>query len=148
MTQYATIADMELAFGVQFVLKLSDRDNLKARNDAALNSVLTKASSLANSYIDKKYSIPLITPPDFLVSAVVDIAVYMQSRDRATGTDEMRKRYEDGIKLLEKIAKGDVTLAGNEPASSGSTGVAGTEGSKNVFVISKERLFTRGSEIL
>ena len=148
MTQYATIADLELAYGATFILKLSDRDGARQRNDAALNAVLIRATSLANSYIDKKYAVPLTTPPDFLVSAVMDVAVYMQSRDRVTGTEEMRKRYEDALKLFEKVAKGEVTLAGNEPASNPDTGMAGASGSNDVFVISRERHFTRRTEIL
>jgi phage gp36-like protein len=148
MTQYATIADLELAYGAAVVLKLSDRDGARVRNDAALNSVLARATSLANSYIDKKYAVPLASPPDFLVSAVIDVAVYMQSRDRTTGTEEMRKRYEDALKLFEKVAKGEVTLAGNEPASNPDTGMDGASGSNDVFVISRERHFTRRTEIL
>lgn len=148
MTQYATIEDMELAFGAAFVLKLSDRDNLRVRNDAALNSVLTKATSFANSYVDKKYAVPLTNPPDFLVSAVIDVAIYMQSRDRSTGTAEMRTRYEDAVKLFQQVAKGEVTLAGNEPASNPDTGMPGATGSNDVYVISRERFFNRKTEIL
>ncbi len=148
MTQYATIADLELAFGAAFILKLSDRDNTRQRNDAVLNAVLTRATSLANSYIDKKYSVPLAIPPDFLVSAVIDVAVYQQSRDRMTGTEEMRKRYDDAVKLFEKIAKGDITLAGNEPAQNPDTGMDGASGSNDVFVISRKRYFNRDTEII
>ena len=148
MTQYATIADLELAYGAAFILKLSDRDNTRQRNDAALDTVLTRATSLANSYIDKKYRVPLASPPDFLVSAVIDVAVYMQARDRTTGTDEMRRRYDDAMKLFAQVAKGDITLAGNDPAQSPDTGMDGASGSNDVFVISRERFFTRKTEIL
>lgn len=148
MTQYATIADLELAYGAAFILKLSDRDNTRQRNDDALDTALVRATSLANSYIDKKYAVPLTAPPDFIIEAVMDVAVYKLSRDRATGTDEMRKRYEDALKLFQRVGTGEVTLAGNQPASNPDTGMAGASGSNDVFVISKERHFTRRTEIL
>lgn len=148
MTQYATIADLELAHGAGFILKLSDREGTRQRNDAILDAALVRATSLANSYIDKKYRVPLASPPDFLVSAVMDVAVYMLTRNPTTPTEEMRKRYDDAIKLFEKVSKGDVTLAGNEPADTPDTGMPGASGSNDVFVISRERFFTRKTEIL
>lgn len=148
MTQYATIADLELAHGAAFILKLSDRDGTRQRNDATLDAALVRATSLANSYIDKKYRVPLASPPDFLVSAVMDVAVYMLARNPTTPTEEMRKRYDDAMKLFEKVSKGDVTLAGNEPAETPDTGMPGASGSNDVYVISRERYFTRKTEIL
>lgn len=146
MSQYAAIADMERARGTEHVRSLSDKDNTGTRVDAALNEALARASSLADSYIDKKYEVPLGNPPDYLIAAVIDIAEYQLAPDSMIGTENMRTRYEDALKLFKEIGKGNVTLAGNSPASSGQ--VEGATGSKGVQMVAPERLFTRNSEIL
>lgn len=149
MKQYATIEDMERARGADHILALSDKDRTGGRIDLALNEALERASSLADSYIDKKYAVPLQDPPDFLVAAVIDVAEYQLAPDSMIGTDAMYRRYNDAIKLFEKIGAGKVTLAGNEPAaSSGTDPATGAVGSKGVKVIAKKRYFTRDSEIL
>lgn len=149
MPAYATISDMEVMRGADLVLRVSDHDRTGNRNDAALNSALSRASSLADAHIDKKYAVPLAVPPDFLVAAVIDLALYQLAADAMIGTEEMRKRHDDAIKLFKDVAAGAVTLAGNAPAEGGATDPAtGATGSKGVKVISKTRHFTRQSEIL
>jgi len=146
---YATIADMESARGAELIRKLSDKNKMGQRDDAVLNAALARASSLADAYIDKKYAVPLASPPDYLVEAVIDVAVYRLVPDAMIGTDEFRKRYDDAIKLFKDIAKGEVTLAGATPIGAGATDPeTGATGSKGVMVIAPQRLFKRDTEIL
>ncbi|KQZ87202.1 hypothetical protein ASD64_07100 [Mesorhizobium sp. Root157] len=146
---YATIEDMERARGVDLVRKLSDKNKTGQRDDAALDAALARASSLADAYIDKKYAVPLASPPDYLVEAVIDIAVYRLAADVMIGTDEFRKRYEDALKLFKDIGKGEITLAGATPADAGTGDPAtGATGSKGVQVIAPKRYFTRDTEIM
>lgn len=146
---YATIADMESARGVDLIRKLSDKNKAGTRADDVLTAALARASSLADAYIDKKYAVPLASPPDYLVEAVIDIAVYRLAADVMIGTDEFRKRYEDALKLFKDIGKGEITLAGATPADAGTADPAtGATGSKGVQVIAPKRYFTRDTEIM
>lgn len=149
MSQYATIADMENARGSDLIRKLSDKNNSGQRNDDTLNAALVRSSSLADAYIDKKYAVPLTNAPDYLVEAVIDVAIYRLTPNAMIGTDEFRKRYEDALKLFKDIGAGTITLAGETPAGSGvSDPVTGATGSKGVMVIAPKRYFTRDTEIL
>lgn len=146
---YATIADMESARGAELIRKLSDKNKTGQRDDAALNAALARASSLADAYIDKKYAVPLASAPDYLVEAVIDVAVYRLVPDAMIGTEEFRKRYDDAIKLFKDIGKGEVTLAGAVPADmTGSDPETGATGSKGVMSIVPKRLFGRDTEII
>jgi phage gp36-like protein len=146
---YATIADMESARSAELIRKLSDKNKTGQRDDAVLHAALARASSLADAYIDKKYAVPLASPPDYLVEAVIDVAVYRLVPDAMIGTDEFRKRYDDAIKLFKEIGKGEVTLAGATPIDAGTADPAtGATGSKGVMVIAPQRLFKRDTEIL
>lgn len=146
---YATIADMESARGIDLIRKLSDKNKSGQRDDAALNAALERASSLCDAYIDKKYQVPLAAAPDYLVEAVIDIAVYRLAADVMIGTDEFRKRYEDALKLIKDIGKGEITLAGATPVDVGTGDAAtGATGSRGVQVIAPKRYFTRDTEIM
>lgn len=146
---YATIADMESARGAELIRKLSDKNKTGVRNDDTLTAALARASSLADAHIDQKYSVPLASPPDYLVEAVIDVAIYRLASDVMIGTDEFRRRYEDAIKLFKDIGRGDVTLAGATPIdTSVGDGATGATGSKGVMVIAPKRFFTRDTEIL
>lgn len=146
---YATIADMESARGAELIRKLSDKNKTGQRDDDVLNAALARASSLADAYIDKKYAVPLASAPDYLVEAVIDVAVYRLVPDAMIGTDEFRRRYDDAIKLFKDIGKGEVTLAGAVPADlSSNDPETGASGSKGVMVIAPQRLFKRNTEIL
>lgn len=146
---YATIADMENARGIELIRKLSDKNKTGVRNDETLNAALSRASSLADAHIDQKYAVPLASPPDYLVEAVIDVAVYRLVPDAMIGTDEFRRRYEDAMKLFKAIGAGDVTLAGATPVDASiGDGATGATGSKGVMVIAPRRYFNRDTEIL
>ncbi len=146
---YATIADMESARGVDLIRKLSDKNKTGQRDDTVLDAALARASSLADAYIDKKYVVPLAAAPDYLVEAVIDIAVYRLTPDGMIGTDEFRKRYDDALKLFKDIGKGEITLAGATPVDAGTGDPAtGATGSKGVQVIAPRRYFTRDTDIM
>lgn len=148
MSQYATIEQMEEMRGAKLVQRVSDKDRSGERIDTVVNAALSRASSLADAFIDKKYQVPLSNPPEFLVAAIIDIALYQMAADVMTGTDEMRKRFDDANALLKNISKGAITLAGNEPAAAPSSGVKNSEGSQNVMTIVPKRVFGRDTEIM
>lgn len=148
MSQYATIEQMEDMRGTKTVLRVSDKDRSGDRNDAAINAALSRASSLADAHIDKKYQVPLSKAPEFLVAAIIDLALYQLAGDAMIGTDEMRKRHDDAIALFKNISKGEITLAGNEPAAAPASGVKNAEGSQNVISIVPKRVFGRDTEIM
>lgn len=109
---YATRQNMIDRYGAEAVVTSADRHGDGSIDDTALSTALADASSEIDSYLSRRYSVPLASPPESIVHACCVLALYKVSSDPGTTTDEKRQRYEDVISWLEKVAKGDVTPVG------------------------------------
>ncbi len=106
---YATQDDITLIYSDD-ALYVADRDNDGVVDDAAIARALKSASGEIDSYLGVRYSLPLESTPDLLVQFCVDIAIYRLALSRDVLSEEHRRRYEDTLKHLEKIAKGTASL--------------------------------------
>ncbi len=104
---YASQQDMIDRYGPDALLAATDLDGVVAADRVA--NAIADASDEIDSYVGKRYSLPLVSVPRVLSRLTVDIAVYRMA-DEASQTEEKRKRYEDAVKLLDSIAKGKVSL--------------------------------------
>ncbi|MNG19141.1 hypothetical protein D3C84_1032700 [compost metagenome] len=59
-----------------------------------------------------------------LVRLCCDIALYRLSADAGSGTEEKRKRYEDAVALLRRIASGEVSMGMPTPVTEETSGFA------------------------
>ena len=103
---------------------------------AAQDNALEAASDLADSYLKSQYTLPIVAWESDLTRAVCNIAAYdimsMRGYGPTAGGDEnLRQRYEDAIRWLERIAKGEVSPKVTD--SSAAVG-SGTTTSGGVFV--------------
>lgn len=76
----------------------------------AIGIAFDDATGEMNTYIGKRYPLPLVFSPNILRRYCVDIALYQLGLDAHGNTEEKRIRYEDAIKWLKLVAKGDVEL--------------------------------------
>lgn len=108
---YATREDIEKVYGAQLVQIIADLTEDGVAEDAAIAAALEEASSEIDSYIGVKYAaLPLDPIPKILTMHCRDMAVYRLALNSGARTTEMRVRYEDAIKFLERVAAGKVTL--------------------------------------
>ncbi len=123
---YATLADLTARFGEQEIIQLTDRANPPAgtADQAVADKALADADAEIDVYVGAKYALPLPSVPDVLRRLCCDIARYRLYEDRAT--DEVRMRYEDALGLLDRIARGVVSLGIAEPPAPATGGVAFT----------------------
>lgn len=107
---YATTAQLESYLGTEAYERLCDRDDSGAVDTADVEDALANASSLADSYIAKWIPslIAAAATPSALTQHVLYIAVYLLAGDNST--DEQRKRYEDALKWLRDVQRGDASL--------------------------------------
>jgi len=114
---YATATDFINHFGTQEALELSNLDNPSAVavNTAIITQAISRADSLIDGYLSR--FLPLQPPIPSLVKALsLDISRYYL--DRYLAREDVRKRYEDALKTLMAIAKGDISLGlGGTPQS-------------------------------
>lgn len=128
---YATQQDMVERFGEQELIQLTDRDGTAG---AIVTAVLDRALEDADAEIDGYlaaggYTLPLASVPPILSRIGADITRYHLYDDAAT--EEVRRRYDRAVALLEAIAKGTVSLGAGDPQ--GSAGSPETVAPTRVF---------------
>ena len=102
-------------------------------DEAALVQPLVDASEEIDAYLAARYPLPLKETPGVLVRLAADIAIYRLSSEAASLTEERRTRYEDAVKLLKSISRGEASLGGPDPDPSPSTEGAAITQSDRVF---------------
>ena len=111
---YATPTDMTAAFPNRDLVQLTNEDPSVTTVDSNfIQTYLDKASSLIDSYIEARFTLPFATDeaPAVLKDLCLDIAMYkMQALRPLHDLEDARKRYEDAIKTLEKVNQGKITL--------------------------------------
>jgi phage gp36-like protein len=103
---YGSIALFEEAFGTPETLMLTNLDNPMAAtiDTVPLDRALTDAAALIDTYLVRRYALPLSVVPQVLIPYSLDIARYRL--DRIRDREDVRKRYEDAIKWLESVRDG------------------------------------------
>lgn len=109
---YAVAQDIvdRLPNGQEGLVLLADRDGDGVADEAVVAGALKDAGDEIDTYVGAVYALPLPSAPAVLTRLCVDIAIYRMGRDAARGTEEDRKRYEDAIDLLKRIADKKASL--------------------------------------
>lgn len=118
---YATMQDLVERFGEQELIQLTDREQARVIVTEVVERALADADAEVDGYIGARYALPLPRVPILLVGTAANIARFRLMGDATT--EEARKRYEDAIKLLRLIARGDVTLPSAEPVPPAADGI-------------------------
>lgn len=131
---YAALQDAKDRYGEDFILTAVTRADTPDLD--SFDKALDSASSEIDSYLASQYTVPVDPVPALIVRYCVDIAIYTASGDAGTGTDEKRLRYEDALKWLSKVAKGEVVLdidGDGEADNAGEGGVPAYSTSARIF---------------
>jgi phage gp36-like protein len=136
---YAAAQDMIDRYGQVEMIQLTDRVDPPAGlvDMALIDRELDDASSLADSYLKARYTLPLATVPGMLKTRVCEIARY--KLHVITPTEKVKYDYEAALRFFKDVAAGTAQipgLDGVEPVSNGAGEVAFSTG---------ERLLTRNS---
>ena len=103
---YATLADLNIAFGSDTILDLTDRNGDGAADVAFVNAVLADTDGIINGYLASAgyEASGMATVPPQIKAWAVDIAYYrLHSTDT---TEHASSRYKEAIRVLERIADG------------------------------------------
>jgi phage gp36-like protein len=107
---YAAIQDIIDLYGEATLIRVSDVNRDRQYDAEVVEAALENADDEINVYLSSQYDTPLPYTTRSLRRIAVNIAVYTMALGRAERTDEMRKRYEDAIKLLTLMSTGKVGL--------------------------------------
>lgn len=130
---YATLDQLTTRYTEQLLLQLTDRavPPAGAIDQAVIDRALADTDAAIDGYLAGRYVLPIGETPPLLADLAQAIAIY--KLHPFTPNDKIDKDYRDALASLAAIAKGTIRLplpglgAGDEPASSGASGVVTTD---------------------
>ena len=137
---YATQQDLIDRYGEDTLIQLTDRTNLPATTiDASVvATAITDAEELADSYLSKRYSVPLSPVPGVLTRVICQIALYVLHGRGSEKDDPVTRDHERALAWLKDAGKGNVQLESDGAAAAQTAG-------GSVQTISPDRVFSRES---
>jgi phage gp36-like protein len=116
---YATQQDLIDRFGEVELIELTDREEplTEAIVTSVIDRALADADAEIDSFIGKRYTLPLASTPPRLVKVASDIARYNLYTD--TPNDQVANNYKAAVAWLRDLAKGnsELDIDGEEPAA-------------------------------
>ena len=120
---YATIPHLQSRYN-DYQLRMLTSSSGQAFDETVATDALTDAGAEMDMYLGQRYILPLVNFPvrrdeynveviyhPALIRICADIAVYrLQTLRPQDDIKDARQRYEDAIKLLHQMARGDVLL--------------------------------------
>lgn len=111
---FATVQDLQTRYGADELLMLADRDNDGVLDAGVVEAMLQDADAEIVSYIGQAVRIDPANVPLNLKRIACEIARYRLYG--ANPIEDARKRYEDAILFLKRVAEGKATLDGGDAA--------------------------------
>ena len=131
------------------LVQISNEDPMQSTVDTAvLDQALGDAAAEIDGYLESRFGLPLADPPAMLNRLTCDIAMYrLQSLRPLHDVADARKRYEDAVALLVRVARGEVTLglAADNAEAPAAQGAVVTQSGGDQSGVLPSRVFSRGS---
>ena len=109
---YATPQDLINRYPNRDLVQLSNEDpTITTINTTVLQQSLDDASAEIDGYLGGRFTLPLTDAPEVLSRLACDVAIYrLQSLRPIHDLADARRRYDDAIAMLTKVASGAMTL--------------------------------------
>ena len=134
---YCAQADIEEQLSQSELIQLTDDADAGVVDASVVARAIADADDEINSYLQERYTVPLSPVPGLIRKLSVDVSIYNLYSRRDLDAPVRTKRYEDDVKLLRSLAKGEASL-GLEPPPAEAHG----EGIKTSLK-KADRIFTR-----
>lgn len=112
---YITQAEIEEQLPAEQLIQLTDDDGDGVADASVVADLIADAEAEVNGYLQTRYTLPLATVPQLIKKYTANIAVYNAFGRRQRVSEAVTKRYDDTVKALDKIAKGQITLGIEDP---------------------------------
>ncbi len=140
---YASQSDITDLYGVD-ALVVADHDRDGVADATATLRALDYASAEIDTWLARRYTLPLHEVPQHLKQLCVEIALYRLALSAEMMTEQMQKRYDAALKTLSEIAKGNAQLVFSTPIPLPTDGLEGDFNAPSPIVQGgPERLFSR-----
>jgi phage gp36-like protein len=148
---YAQVTDIESRFPNRDLVQLTNEDPTATTvNTAVVQTALNDASAEIDTWLEARFALPLANPPASLVRLCCDIAMYrMQTLRPLHDVTDARRRYDDAVATLGRVAAGALTLGlapnGMEPPDPLTPAVTLVQAGGDSSGTLPSRLFSRGN---
>lgn len=105
---HCLVQDLVDRFGADEMSQLTDREHGTTLDSAVAQRAIDDASSEMDSYLARRYRLPLPAEPSVLLVVCADIARFILYKDAPL--EEVRKRAEDARAWLKDVARGFANL--------------------------------------
>lgn len=139
---YATQSDIVELYSAEALI-VADRDRDGEPDAVAIARALSMASAEIDTHVSVRYPLPLPSTPEILRQWCVDIACYRLAQTGDVLTDELRRRYDDTISSLERVAVGKQALVFPVDPDADPEEEPVDNSPRPIVVAGPERLFSR-----
>lgn len=143
---YSSLTDILAQIDEQVLIQLTDDEGAGAVHQGRVSTAISEADGEIDSYLARRYTLPLASTPAVIKKLSVDIAIWNLFSRRGKEDPVRQKRYDAAIKLLGAIADGKATLGVDPEPSGGEQQIkASRETSDRTFTIGKPSTGESGS---
>tara|TARA_R110001592_G_scaffold345143_1_gene636849 strand:+ start:1214 stop:1624 length:411 start_codon:yes stop_codon:yes gene_type:complete len=129
---YCTQADLVDRFGEAEIFALARDESGTAIDTAVVERACDDASGEIDGYVSAAgYNVPLSPVPKIVIANACDIARYRLYDEQVNPVAE--KRYDDAVKFLRSVSRGDVKLGISTGPASSSAGSVQMNSGRQVF---------------
>jgi len=110
---YITVS--ELGIPEDVLIRLTDDEGSGSVNEGRAGAAVAAAQALVDSALSRQYDVPLSSPGELVMKLVSDIALYNLYMRVGSMPESVKARYEDAAAMLDKFARGVLSLTGAPP---------------------------------
>lgn len=139
---YCDLDDIRDGMDEEEIIRYTDDYDTGLVNTSVTDKAIEGAGAMIDAHLATRLTVPVDPVPDILRELAVDIAIYKICSRRSQAPEEIRVKYEDAIRFLEKVASGKTTIPGASAApASRSNDRVSMSGSDRIFSRDKMKGF-------
>lgn len=112
---YADVHDITNQLDDVILVQLTDDKGTGYYDEDVVARAIEDADSEIDGYVGSRYPVPMSPVPPVLRKLSADIAIYNLYSRRQGAPEHRDRRYQDAVRFLESVAKGDVSLGATDP---------------------------------
>jgi len=130
---YATLADLQAMLDNAVLVDLTDDDGTGTVDTTKVTQALETADVEIDAYLGERYPLPLTAVPAIVTKVAADLAIFNLYARRSGPPEHWQKRYDNAIRLLDKVRTGELSLGATDPQATGSSDEAAVSATTAVF---------------
>lgn len=112
---YATLDDLKKQLPEDLLIRLTDDAGAGVIDTTVTDAALESADVEIDGYLGQRHTLPLSPVPAIITKQAVDIGIYNLYARRQGPPDHWQKRYDNVVRFLAAVAKGDISLGKEDP---------------------------------